>query len=259
MPEEAGGVMKWTGCTLALLLLLLGGCKTQLYTALNQQDAMEMVAILLQHGIAADRMIMKDGSSTIEVDSGWIADAVTLLRENRYPRTGYESMGDLFKPQGMISSPTAEHARYDYGLSQELSRTLSDIDGVITARVHIVLPDNDPLNGDGKPSAAAVFIRYDARVDLDKMLPQIKTMMADSVEGLTYAKVSVVLLPVTLPPVAPLLPEKREAGFNWEWLFAGAMALGGSGFAAWNWRGRWLPKRREDVSVAAVPQLRRVS
>lgn len=258
MPEEARSVMKRTGCALALLLLL-GGCKAQLYTSLNQQDAMEMVAILLQHGIAADRVIMKDGSSTIEVDNGRIADAVTLLQENRYPRTGYESMGDLFKPQGMISSPTAERARFDYGLSQELSRTLSDIDGVMTARVHIVLPDNDPLNGDGKPSAAAVFIRYDVRVDLDKMLPQIKTMVADSVEGLTYDKVSVVLLPVTLLPVAPLLPERQESGFNWEWPLAGVLALAGGGFAVWNWRGRLLPKRREAVSATAVPQLRRVS
>ena len=240
------------------LALLLAGCKTQLYTALNQQDAMEMIAILLQHGIAADRVIAKDGTSTIEVDGGRIADAVTLLRENRYPRTDYESMGDVFKQQGMIASPTAERARYDYGLSQELSRTLSDIDGVLTARVHIVLPDNDPLDGDGKPSAAAVFIRYDQRIDVSKLLPQIKMMVADSVEGLAYDKVSVVVLPVVLPPVAPLVPMTPTGGPDWLWFLAVPPPLAGGAFAAWKWRARLLPGRRKAPPATAV-RLRHVS
>lgn len=249
---------RFGGCT--LLLLLLAGCKTQLYTSLDQRDAMEMVAILLRHGIEADRLFAKDGTSTVEVEGGRVADAVTLLHENRYPRTSYESMGNVFKPQGMISSPTAERARYDYALSQELSSTLSDIDGVLTARVHIVLPDNDPLDGDGKPSAAAVFVRYDERIDMTKMLPQIKMMVADSVEGLSYDKVSVVLLPVALPAAVGLAPKSsNESGFGWGWVLALACPVVGGGTLAWLHRARWLPGRRKQPPSTAVARLRRIS
>ena len=243
------------------VLVVLAGCKSELYTSLNQQDAMEMVTLLLQHGIAADRLIEKDGTSTIEVDQGRIADAVTLLHENRYPRTDYQSMADVFKQQGMISSPTAERARYVFGLSQELSHTLNDIDGVLTAHVHIVLPDNDPLQGDGKPSAAAVFIRHDRRVDFTKMIPQIKMMVADSVEGLTYDKVSVVLLPVALPPVAGVVPPAPPSEFiGWGWVVAAAWPVAGGFFLAWRLRKRWLPLRRKPPSpVVPVTGLRRIS
>jgi len=49
-----------------------------------------------------------------------------------------------------------------YALSEELSRTVSEIDGVISARVHVVLPENDPLRRDLVPSSASVFIRHDS-------------------------------------------------------------------------------------------------
>lgn len=249
-----------------ILLLPLCACKTQLYTMLSERDAMSMVSILREHGMAADRIIAKDGTSTIEVDDSRIAEAVSLLRANRYPRTDYESLGDVFQQKGMISSPTAERARYVYGLTQELSRTLSDIDGVLTARVHVVLPQDDPLDSTGKPAAAAVFIRYDARVPMDRLLPQIKLLVANSIEGLSYDKVSVVLLPVTLPAVAPGPIPDAASGRPAAGAGATLLALGGwilalawpLGFGGWLlWRRR---TRAPDATAAMpAPRLRRVA
>lgn len=254
------------------LLLPLCACKAQLYTSLSERDAMSMVSILREHGMAADRVIAKDGTSTIEVDDSRIAEAVALLRANRYPRTDYESLGDVFQQKGMISSPTAERARYVYGLTQELSRTLSDIDGVLTARVHVVLPQDDPLDSTGKPAAAAVFIRYDSRNAMDRLLPQIKLLVANSIEGLSYDKVSVVLLPVTLPAVAAdMAPATARAAASGGktlpasggttlpasggWILAVAWPLGFGGWLLWRRRAR----AAGGGTAVPAPRLRRVA
>ena len=88
-------------------------------------------------------------------------------------------------------------------LSQELERTISQIDGVVTARVHVVLPINDPLRQQQPPASAAVFIRHGAEAAVDALVPQVKMLVSHSIEGLTYDNVTVVLVPVAAPASDP--------------------------------------------------------
>jgi type III secretion protein J len=176
--------------------LLLSACKVELYSKLEERDANEMVALLLQHGIPASRTVANDNTFAVTIDEASFADAVEILKENGYPRQNFASMNDIFPGDKLILSPVEEHARLIYGLSQELSRTISQIDGVVSARVHLVLPVSDPLRQTSSPSSASVFIRYLAGAPLDKLVPQIKMLVADSTEGLRYDNVSVVLVPV---------------------------------------------------------------
>lgn len=176
--------------------LMLAGCKSELYTDLDQRQANEIVATLLQHGIAADRAFGKGGLVSVSVDPSRFADAVTILNDNGLPRHKFATLGDVFKRDGLVSSPMQESAQMIYALSQELSRTVSDIDGVLTARVLLVLPENDPLGDKAVPSSASVFIRYRTDTPIEHLVPQIKMLVADSVAGLSYDKVSVILVPV---------------------------------------------------------------
>jgi type III secretion protein J len=180
----------------AVLALALAGCKTELYTGLDEREANEMAALLIKNGIEAIRVRAKDGSSSLQVGDSRFADAVDLLKTNGFPRQRFTNMGEVFKNSGLIASPTEERARFIYALSQELSRTINDIDGVLTARIHVVLPKNDLLRQDFTPSSASVFVRHDARLPLKQLLPQIKMLVANSIEGLAYEKVSVVFVPV---------------------------------------------------------------
>jgi type III secretory pathway lipoprotein EscJ len=99
----------------------------------------------------------------------------------------------------LISSPLEERIRFIYGLSQDVQETLSRIDGVITARVHIVLPENDPFAKEVRPSSASVFIKYLPDSHLEDIKSEIKLIVEKSIEGLSYDKVSVVMLPAHLP------------------------------------------------------------
>ena len=99
-----------------------------------------------------------------------------------------------------------------HGVSQELSQTLSTIDGVAAARMHIVIPQNDPLAEAVKPSSASVFIKHRADVALQPMLASIRSLVLRSVEGLSHDTVYVSLFPAEPPlaargepPYAPLL------------------------------------------------------
>ncbi|MGQ4274899.1 type III secretion system inner membrane ring lipoprotein SctJ [Terrihabitans sp. B22-R8] len=181
---------------LIVSVLALAGCKADLYTRLDEREANEMLALLLTNDIDATRAVAKDGTSTLQVEEKQTAAAIELLESKGLPRQQFKNLGEVFKGSGLIASPTEERARYVYALSEELSRTISDIDGVLSARIHVVLPKNDLLRQDTTPSSASVFIRHDSQAQINALLPQIKMLVANSIEGLSYDKVAVVFVPV---------------------------------------------------------------
>ncbi|MCB9942279.1 MAG: type III secretion inner membrane ring lipoprotein SctJ [Geminicoccaceae bacterium] len=194
-----------------LTLLVLAGCKTDLYGNLSERDANEMAAILLDNGIDVDREIAKDGTITLFVEKSDFASSVRLLTDAGYPRESFMDMGTIFGRDGLISSPVEERARFIFALSQELSDTLSRIDGVLSARVHIVLPDNNPFRQAAMPSSASVFIRHLDSVDLGMLVPEIKTLVANGIEGVVYDNVSVALFPAKIE--APKGEQRHLANF----------------------------------------------
>ena len=183
------------------IALLLSACQIDLYSGLNEDDANEMLALLMHDGLAAAKARAKDGTTSIVIDQGQFATAVDVLKAHGLPRTKFSSINDVFQPSGLIASPVQEQARYIWAIGQELSKTVSQIDGVLTARVQVVLPDNDLMKREVTPSSASVFIRYDEGSQASRLVSQIKSLVANSVQGLTYDKVSVTLVPV--PHVAP--------------------------------------------------------
>jgi type III secretion protein J len=185
------------------LALLLSGCKEQLYTKLTEREANEIAAVLIQNGIDVDRKSVKDGSITVSVEKDQLSQSIWILKNQGLPRQTFSSMADVFKGEGLIPSPMEERVRFLYALSEGLSRTISEIDGVIDARVHVVLPKNDPMNQEAQPSSASVFIRHFE--DQPPRIPQIKMLVANSVDSLSYDKVSVVAFAVkrqTYQPIA---------------------------------------------------------
>ncbi|MCU0911673.1 MAG: type III secretion inner membrane ring lipoprotein SctJ [Rhodobacteraceae bacterium] len=239
--------------------LTLAGCRTELHSRLTEREANEIVALLTTNGIDATRQVVDGELVSVFVDERQFSRAVEILKQEGYPRQDYANLGDVFQGNGFVVSQTEERARFVFALTEELSRTISEIDGVLSARTHVVLPTADPLARTSAPSSASVVIRHAAEANVAALLPQIKTMVANAIEGLEYRNVSVVFLPVTRrrtppaetppAPVASMLLTGPTAVPVAAALAAGA-ALGGlaaAGVAAWRRRaGRGLAVERAD-------------
>jgi type III secretion protein J len=141
---------------------------------------------------------------------------------------------------------------------------------VVTARVHIVLPDEPQLGRPVKPSSAAVFIKHQPGVDLDFFVPQIRRLVSNAIEGLDYSAVTVVLVEAQptrtaaaqgqndLVEIMPGLSLRREdAPRFWQLLTVAAVVLfvliAGIGVLAFAlWRSRRSPGSSDRTALAQV-------
>jgi type III secretion protein J len=170
------------------------GCTDQvLYSNLSEREANEMIALLYKKGISASKSSGSDHTYSISTERDRFSHAIELLRSQGYPRNHFESLGEVFKKEGFVSSPLEERARLNYAQSQELARTIESIDGVVLARVHLALPKENDLTETSKPSSASVFLKHRRGIDLSGRESQIKALIVNSIEGLPYENVTVAM------------------------------------------------------------------
>ncbi len=194
-------------CTLLIpVVLLLAGCKTEVYQGIQESEANAMLSVLLRNGINAEKTAAKNGYS-ISIEGKHIVQALEILKQNSLPRDDFKSMGQVFSAQGMISSAVEEQARLSYAISQELSNTFSRIDGVLTSRVHVVLGHTDLSSGKSTLPSVAVFLRHTPESQVTRLISNIRELSANAVPGLTQDKVSVMLVPVRETVSVPMPQE----------------------------------------------------
>ncbi|WBU57180.1 type III secretion system inner membrane ring lipoprotein SctJ [Paracoccus sediminicola] len=241
-------------------MLALAGCKAELYTGLTEREANEMVAALMGAGIPASKTGGAEGVA-VSVDEARFPEAMALLDKRGLPARQYESMGEVFEKEGLVSSPTEERARLIYALSEELSRTVAEIDGVLSARIHVVLPESDMLGRDVKPSSASVFVRYAADTNVQDYASQIKLLVANSIEGLLYDNITVVMVPAAADAEEAAPVEFANVLGIWThpgseqrlWLTLGGLAAAvlalAAGLGLMLWRGSRKPRRSATSPV----------
>lgn len=198
--------------TVATLAMALAGCKVGLFSGLNEQEANEMVAALSSERLDASKERLENNEWQVQIEEGQMGAGLAVLRAQGLPRARTINLGDVFQKQGLVSTPSEERMRYIFAVSQELSQTLRSVDGVIDARVHVVVPANDPLNDKIRPSSAAVFIKHRPDVDLRLLAPTVKDLVAHSIEGLDHDQVSLSLFEARRAPVSAAVDKRQFLG-----------------------------------------------
>ncbi|AMW85844.1 Type III secretion bridge between inner and outermembrane lipoprotein (YscJ,HrcJ,EscJ, PscJ) [Pseudomonas yamanorum] len=194
---------------------MLSGCgeRVELHRQLSEQEANEVIAELADKHIRAQKIPAKDGV-VVRVNATDISRAVRTLEAVGLPRVARTTLGDTFRKEGVISTPLEERARYIYALSQELEATLSNIDGVIVTRVHVVLPERIAPGEPVQPASASVFIKHDPRLDPDNIRARVRRMVASSIPGMTTAVDNSQKLTVIFVPAAAYQEQQRLSYFG---------------------------------------------
>lgn len=194
----------------AFAVLFLSACSTQIQHGLDERAANEIQSVLVERGFEARKRLEpgKKPTWTIEVPDERATDAVRVLSELGLPRPKADGFSELFGKGSLVPTPTEERALFVQALSGELSQTLEAVDGVAAARVHLVVPPAPRPGLEPVPSKAAAYLRvHPGRgAELQALRPELASLIAGSVDGLSPQAVTLVLDEVSSTVTAPAVP-----------------------------------------------------
>lgn len=161
-----------------------------LYGNLAEEDATRVVSKLQELGVPYELGL---GGRIIEVPREQIDELRLTLAGEGVLRGG--SVGfELFDKDSWNMSRFVQEVNYRRALEGELARTISSVDEVERARVHLVLPERSPFVGDeqARPKASVVLTLRNGGRLAPKRVKGIVYLVSGSVEGLHPEDVSVI-------------------------------------------------------------------
>lgn len=161
-----------------------------LYGSLSDQEMMDVTTALDQAQIKYE---INAVNSSVLVEAGRVPEARMKLAGMGLPKgsgTGYEL---LDKDQGFGTSQFIETARYQRAIEGELSRSISALNNVQSARVHLGIPKQSAfVRNRKKPTASVILTLYQGRGINQQQSDAIAHMVASSVPNLEMEDVTVV-------------------------------------------------------------------
>ena len=161
-----------------------------LYGSLDRLDSSEVGSILDFNDIKY-KVDTSTGALLVPVDD--IQKARLVLADNGIQ--GDQSIGFelLDEEQPLGTSQFMEATRYRRGLEGELARTISSINSVRSARVHLAIPKQTVFMRDGRKPSASVFLDlYPGRPIQPKQMRGIANLVASSIPEMTIDNVTIV-------------------------------------------------------------------
>ena len=145
--------------TLGAITIFATGCREQIVHDLSEMEANRILSKLSSVSVEAEKVKQPDMRWTIEVDEDESLKAISFLSDNRILR---EDRSAIDERTSVISNRDDQRFVFERRLSNELERTISTVEGVLEARVHLNLPPIDPLFGesvgDHKGSASILVV-----------------------------------------------------------------------------------------------------
>jgi flagellar M-ring protein FliF len=158
-----------------------------LYGNLGQQDAAQIAQALDTNNIP-----YKLDGGTISVPADHVHNARLKLAAQGLPE-GDGGFAVMSKEPGFGVSQFMEGARYQHALETELARTISNLQAIEGARVHLALPRQSAFVRDRRAPSASVFLQMKPGRRLEsEQVTAILNLVASSIPELEADQVTVV-------------------------------------------------------------------
>lgn len=157
-----------------------------LYTNLATSDAAAVSEQLDSAGINYE---LADGGRSILVARDSVYKVRLQMSAQGLPEGGSPGYSLLDK-QGITSTQFQQRVAFQRALEGELGRTISDLDPVEAASIHLVIPKDNLFVGDSIKSSASVLVKTRETLGAEQV-QAIVNLVAGSVEGLKADDVTV--------------------------------------------------------------------
>lgn len=178
-----------------MLLMILGiGAVTRpdyapLYSNLSITSANSIEATLANAGF--DAMVSEDGTS-ISVPRGDAVRARMVLAETGMPIDGDPGWELFDENSGLAMNSFLQKINKMRAMEGELARSIQTLDGIASARVHLVLPDREPFSRDAPAPRASIILRPESgRAVTRKQAVAVSNLVASAVANLDLSRVTV--------------------------------------------------------------------
>lgn len=160
-----------------------------LYSDLTERDGGEIIAALTQANVPYK---FAEGTGTLMVPADRVHEVRLQLAAQGLPRGGGVGF-ELLDNARFGASQFAEQVNYQRALEGELARTIEEVQGVQSARVHLAIPRQSLFVRDRQPPSASVFVQlYPGRMLDQGQIAAIAHLVSSSVPQLTVANISIV-------------------------------------------------------------------
>ena len=180
-----------------LAALLSAACTTPVLHGLSEQDSNRAIAVLQEQGITASKQVdnAEGGTWMIVVPRGDVVKVWSVLQQYRLPASPGRRFQDVFGKNKLVVAPIEEKALFLEALQGEIGHTLESVSGVVSARVHVAIPEQDLSGQAAKEAKASVMLEYhpDPAGQSPLREDQVQKLVASGVSDLKPDNVSVVM------------------------------------------------------------------
>jgi flagellar M-ring protein FliF len=184
------GIAAAVAAGVTVVLWWRGPSWSLLYGNLSDSDASSVVQALQTASIEYK---LDSSSGAIMVPAERVHDARLQLAGQGLPQGKNASVELMSKDPGFGVSQFMENARYQYALEGELARTISSLQAVEAARIHLALPQQSAFVRDRRPASASVLLQLRPGNRLQaEQVSAIVHLVASSIPELDSDNVTVV-------------------------------------------------------------------
>ncbi|WP_374535084.1 flagellar basal-body MS-ring/collar protein FliF [Phenylobacterium sp.] len=183
------GIGAGVAAALIALTMNFGEPKALLYSNLDLKEAGSITTALDQAGVKYE---VKGDGSTIMVSRDKVASTRLMLSSKGLPTSGSVGYEIFDEANALGQTDFVQQLNRQRALEGELARTIQSLDGVTSARVHLVLPRRQLFEEATEQPSASVTIHVGGRAPSGDQVQAIQNLVSGAVPNMKPGRVTVV-------------------------------------------------------------------